>query len=48
MACIASSITNVVALKATKVQVSAAARAPPATFRTFFLGSPIFGALGFF
>jgi len=29
MACIASSITNVVALKATKVQVSAAAAAPP-------------------
>ena len=29
MACIASSITNVVALKATKVQVSAAAAVPP-------------------
>jgi hypothetical protein len=29
MACIASSITNVVALKATKVQVSAAAAARP-------------------
>jgi len=34
MACIASSITNVVALKATKVQVSHAAAAPPlSTFR---------------